>query len=126
MVVWKPNTGSVIINDCFCRSMCYKRDMRVTPMPIRLGKELAELLKEGVRRTPHKKQELIRLTLRRHLREVIDKEAVKPGKGRITNIEPWPKGLLRKIYKETAREGWDKVEEAAVRAGQKTSPSFDD
>ena len=100
--------------------------MQVTPMPIRLEKELVELLKEGTRRTPHKKQELVRLTLRRHLREVIEAEATKPAKGRITNIEPWPKGVLEKIYKETADEGWDKVEEAAVRAGQKTPPSFDD
>jgi hypothetical protein len=44
----------------------------------------------------------------------------------IKNIEPWPEGMLAKIYRETAGEGWDKVEEAAVRAGQKSPPSFDD
>ena len=100
--------------------------MAVTPMPIRMEKELVELLKEGVRRTPHKKQELVRLTLRRHLREVIEAEATRPAKGRVTNVEPWPKGVQAKIYKETAEEGWDKVEEAAVRAGQKKPPRLDD
>ena len=101
-------------------------DMQVTPIPIRLEKELVELLKEGARRTPHKKQELVRLTLRRHLREVIEAEATKPAKGRITNVEPWPKGVLAEAYRQEAAEGWDKVEEAAVRAGQKNPPSFDD
>ena len=75
--------------------------MPSTPMPIRIEKELRDLLKEGARRTPHKKQELIRLTLRKHLREVIEEEAVKPKAGRVTNIEPWPKGVLARIYKET-------------------------
>ncbi len=111
---------------CVCRAICYKKNMPVTPMPIRMEKELMDLLSEGARRTPHKKQELVRLTLRRHLREVIDTEAVSPAKGRITNIEPWPKGMLTAIYKETACEGWDTVESAAVRAGQKSPPSFDD
>ena len=95
-------------------------------MPIRMEKELTDLLKEGARRTPHKKQELIRLTLRRHLRAVIEDEAVKSGKGRITNIEPLPKGMLTKIYQEIVHEGWDEVEKAAVRAGQKRPPSMDD
>jgi hypothetical protein len=106
--------------------MCYKEDMPVTPMPIRMEKELMDLLKEGVRRTPHKKQELVRLTLRRHLREVIEEEAKPPTNGRVTNIDPWPKGFLTAIYKEIEHEGWDKVEEAAVRAGQKNPPSFED
>jgi hypothetical protein len=100
--------------------------MPVTPMPIRMEKELVDLLNEGARRTPHKKQELIRLTLRRHLRSVIEDEAVKPANGRITNIEPWAKGLLTKIHREIEHEGWDKVEKAAVRAGQKRPPSMDD
>ena len=95
-------------------------------MPVRIEKELRDLLQEGARRTPHKKQELIRLTLRRHLRDVIEEEAVKPNGGRVTNIEPWPKGTLAKIYKETEHEGWDKVEAAGVRAGQKRTPSMDD
>jgi hypothetical protein len=95
-------------------------------MPIRMEKELVDLLKEGARRTPHKKQELIRLTLRRHLRSVIENEAIKLDKGRITNVEPWPKGILTKIYQETEHEGWDKLEKAAVRAGEKRPPSMDD
>jgi hypothetical protein len=95
-------------------------------MPIRIEKQLVDLLKEGARRTPHKKQELIRITLRKHLRDVIEQEATKPGKGRVTNIEPWPPGALADAYKRTAHEGWDEVEEAAVRAGQKRRPSMDD
>jgi hypothetical protein len=91
-----------------------------------MERELVELLNEEARRTPHKKPELVRLTLRRHLREVIEAEAMKPPEGRITNVEPWPKGVLTRIYKEAAGEGWDKVEEAAARAGQKTPPSTDD
>jgi hypothetical protein len=98
--------------------------MRNTPMPIRMEKELSDLLKEGARRTPHKKQELVRLTLRRHLREVIEEESKKPAQGRVTNIEPWPKGLLAKAYKAIEHEGWDKVEEAATKA--QGAPSFDD
>jgi hypothetical protein len=100
--------------------------MSATPMPIRIEKELLTLLAEGARRTPHKKQELIRLTLRRHLREVIEAEATKPSKSRVTNIDPWPEGALTRAYKETQHEGWDKVEAAAVRAGRKKRPSMDD
>lgn len=98
--------------------------MPVTPMPIRMEKELMDLLKEGARRTPHKKQELVRLTLRRHLREIIEEEATPSKKGRVTNIEPWPEGALTAAYKATAHEGWDKVEAAAVRAQRK--PNFED
>ena len=95
-------------------------------MPIRIEKELSNLLAEGVRRTPHKKQELVRITLRRHLRDVIEEEATKPSKDRVTNIDPWPKGALARAYKETEYEGWDKVEAAAVRAASKHRPSMDD
>ena len=98
--------------------------MPATPVPIRIEKDLLTLLAEGARRTPHKKQELIRITLRRHLRDVIEAEATKPSKNRVTNIDPWPKGTLARAYKRTAHEGWDKVEAAAVRAQRK--PSFDD
>lgn len=105
--------------------MCYKSDMPVPPMPIRIEKELLDLLSEGARRTPHKKQELIRLTLRRHLKEVIEAEATSPSQARITNIEPWPKGLLAKAYKEIAHEGWDKIEAAATQATRRR-PSMDD
>ena len=56
---------------------------------------MQNLLAKGSRRTPHQKHELIRLTLRRHLRDVIEKEASSAGlKGRNTNITPWPKGSL--------------------------------
>ena len=106
--------------------MCYKSFMPISPMPIRLEKELTDLLAEGAKKTAHKKQELIRLTLRRHLRAVIEEETVLPVKGRVTNIEPWPEGALAEAYRRTAHEGWDKIEEAAVRAGQKTPPSMDD
>ena len=100
--------------------------MPIAPMPIRLEKELVDLLQEGTRRTPHKKQELIRITLRRHLRDVIDVEAKPTAKERITNVQPWPKGALKSAYREIAGEGWDTVEAAGVRAGQKRPPSFDD
>jgi hypothetical protein len=100
--------------------------MPVTPMPIRLEKELVDLLREGARRTPHKKQELIRITLRRHLREVIDAEAKPTITERITNIEPWPKGALKNAYKEIVHEGWDKIEAVAVRTAQKRPPSLED
>ena len=84
-----------------------------------------DLLADGVKRTPHKKQELVRITLRRHLREVIEAEATRPASGRVTNVEPWPEGELARIYQETAQEGWDEVEAAAVRAAQRP-PSMDD
>jgi hypothetical protein len=104
--------------------MLQLHDAGETPVPIRIEKELVDLLKEGSRRTPHKTQELIRLTLRRHLREVIEEEAVKPSP-RVTNVELWPKGMLTRIYQEIEHENWDKVEEAAVRAGQASPPSMD-
>jgi hypothetical protein len=94
-------------------------------MPIRMEKELLDLLSDGVRRTPHKKQELIRLTLRRHLKDVIEEEAMRPSQARVTNIKPWPEGLLAKAYKEIAHEGWDKIEAAAVRATRRR-PAMDD
>jgi hypothetical protein len=98
--------------------------MPATPMPIRMEKDLLDLLAEGARRTPHKKQELIRLTLRRHLQEVIDDEAGKTLQPRITNIRPWAKGALTAAYKRISFEGWDKIEDAAV-ASQR-APSFAD
>ncbi len=81
-----------------------------------MEKDLLDFLTEGARRTPHKKQELIRLTLRRHLREVIDDEAVRAPQERITTIEPWPKGALAAAYKRVASEDWDEVERAAVES----------
>jgi hypothetical protein len=84
-------------------------------MPVRFEPELQQLLREGARRTPHKKQELIRITLRRYLPKVIEQEAGKPKRKRLTNIEPWPKSTLEKAYKQIGRE-WDALEEAATRA----------
>ncbi len=98
--------------------------MPVTPMPIRMEKDLLDLLAEGARRTPHKKQELIRLTLRRHLREVIDEEAVTAPLQRITTIAPWPKGALAAAYERVSSEGWDEVEGAAV--GSQGKPGWED
>lgn len=93
-------------------------------MPIRLDKELITLLDEGVQRTPHKKQELIRLTLRRHLKKIIDEEAARQPVGRITNVDPWPKGALAAAYKSIESENWDAVENAASRS--RRPPSFED
>jgi len=81
------------------------------------------VLREGTRRTPHKKQELIRITLRRHLRSVIEEEAEEGQGQRLTNIEPWPKGLLQKAYQRVGAE-WDKLETIATRAQGK--PDFND
>jgi hypothetical protein len=105
--------------------MCYnERNMRITPTPIRMEKELLDLLSEGARRTPHKKQELIRITLRRHLRDVIAEEAVRKPDKRVTTIAPWPKGALAAAYKRVAGERWDAVEDTAVKAQGK--PSMED
>jgi hypothetical protein len=97
--------------------------MLTRPMPVRFEPELQELLREGARRTPHKKQELIRITLRRYLPKVIEQEAVESTRKRLTNIEPWPKGTLDKAYKQIGRE-WDKLEESAARSQGK--PDFND
>jgi hypothetical protein len=92
------------------------------PIPVRFEREILSLLKEGARRTPHKKQELIRITLRRYLGQVIEAEAEKPS-ARITNVEPWPKGVLEKAYKKVGKE-WDDLEEQAIQAQGK--PDFND
>jgi hypothetical protein len=89
--------------------------MLAKPMPIRFEPELQQLLDEGARRTPHKKQELIRLTLRRYLPKVIEQEADKPAQSRLTNINPLPRRTLEKAYKRMGSE-WDALEDAAVRA----------
>jgi hypothetical protein len=97
--------------------------MPSTPLPLRIEKELHETLQEGARRTPHKKQELIRITLRRHLRSVIEEEATRSGEKRLTNIAPWPKRVLEKAYKTVGSE-WDHLEGKAIRAQGK--PDFKD
>jgi hypothetical protein len=95
-----------------------------TPLPLRMEKELHDLLEEGSRRTPHKKQELIRLTLRRHLRAIIEQEAAEAHPRRITNVEPWPKGALAKAYRGVSQEGWEPIEDAAIHAQGK--PALED
>ena len=91
------------------------------PMPIRFDKDLIAALDEGARVTPHKKQELVRLTLRRYLPAVIEAETIKKEPAQVTNIRPWPKGALAKAYKKVQRENWDEIESTM----QQTSPSMD-
>jgi len=97
--------------------------MKTVPLSIRLDKQLRSLLAEGARRTSFNQRELLRRTLRLHLREVIEREAVKP-KARITNIAPWPRGALALAYKRTVDKGWERVE--AVATAAQTQPSWDD
>jgi len=96
--------------------------MATKPVPVRFDPEILSLLREGSRRTPHKKQELIRITLRRHLASVIESEASGERK-RLTNITPWPEDELRKAYRRLGRE-WDQIEDLAIVAQGK--PSFED
>jgi len=96
--------------------------MKTLPLSIRLDKELRLLLHEGSRRTPYNQRELLRRTLRLHLREVIEREALQPD-SRLTNIDPWPRGALAKAYRRVDR-AWERVEAAAtVAQGQ---PSWED
>jgi hypothetical protein len=97
--------------------------MKTIPMPVRLDQNLQNMLQEGARRTPHKKQELIRLTLRRHLREVIEQEALVESAPRLTNVEPWPKRVIEKAYRRMGKD-WNAIEDAALRAQGK--PDFND
>lgn len=102
--------------------MCYNRDMKTLPLSIRLDEDIQTLLAEGVRRTRFNKRELLRRTLRLHLREVIEQEAL-ASSARITNIAPWPRGALKKAYKRVEAD-WDKVEAAATAAQGR--PDFND
>jgi hypothetical protein len=87
--------------------------MKSIPVSIRLEEDLLSLLAEGVRRTPFNRRELMRRTLRRHLKDVIEQEAtVRP---RLTNIAPWPRGALAKAYRLVDRH-WQAVERAATSA----------
>jgi hypothetical protein len=88
--------------------------MKTMPLSIRLDKELRSLLSEGARRTRFNQRELLRRTLRLHLREVIERETVTCA-GRITNIDPWPRGALTKAYRRDDRE-WERVETEATAA----------
>ena len=97
--------------------------MKTTPVPVRLDKNLRNTLREGARRTPHKMQDLIRLTLRRHLKEVIEQESIEKNTQRLTNIEPWPKEVVIKAY-QTMGSDWDTLEALATRAQGR--PDFND
>jgi hypothetical protein len=92
------------------------------PLSIRLDKQLRSLPAEGARRTPFNQRELLRRTLRLHLRQVIEREAAAPA-ARITNIDPWPRGLLVKAYRRVDK-AWDRIEAAATAAQGR--PSWDD
>jgi hypothetical protein len=92
-------------------------------MSIRLDRQLRVLLEEGARRTPFNQRELLRRTLRLHLRDVIEREAVNP-QTRVTNVAPWRRGALAKAYKRTADRAWEQTEAAAVAA--QARPSGDD
>ena len=87
-------------------------------MPLRLDGGLTALLREGVRRTPHKQAALVRLTLRRHLRAVIDAEALRTPTVPLTDVKPWPQGTLARAHKVTAREqrAWEDAGTAAQSA----------
>jgi hypothetical protein len=97
--------------------------MKTIPVPVRLDKYLQKTLREGARRTPHKKQDLIRLTLRRYLREVIEQEAVAGPARRLTNLEPWARRVVERAYQQMGGE-WDEIETAATRA--QGTPDFKD
>jgi hypothetical protein len=107
---------------CFRSAPCYSRTMKTMPLSIRLDKQLRSLLVEGARRTPLNQRELLRRTLRLHLREVIEHEAV-PPEARITNIDPWPRGGLARAYRRADRD-WDRIEAAATTAQGR--PSWND
>ncbi|HZV35276.1 MAG TPA: hypothetical protein VFB72_11940, partial [Verrucomicrobiae bacterium] len=97
--------------------------MKTTTMPLRLEKDLRTTLREGARRTPHTMQDLIRLTLGRHLRQVIEEEIVANPAQRVTNINPWPRSVVQKAYRAMGAE-WDRLEDAATKA--QGGPDFND
>ena len=97
--------------------------MKTVPVPLRLDGDLQKLLRDGARRTPHKKQELIRMTLRRHLPEVIEQEALVNSPRRITNVDPWPESVVKQAYRRMGRD-WEAIEAVATQAQGK--PDFND
>ena len=101
---------------------CYSHSMKTLPLSIRLDKKLRSLLVEGARRTPLNQRELLRRTLRLHLREVIEREAASL-ETRITDLEPWPRGCLARAYRRVDR-AWDRTEAPATAAQGR--PSWDD
>jgi hypothetical protein len=95
--------------------------MMTTSVSLRLDKRLLSMLSKGSQRTPLKKPELIRRTLRLHLQEVIEAEALSPAP-RLSAISPWPKGALAKAYRRAGKQ-WDKVESAAAAQGTRERSS---
>ena len=93
------------------------------PIPLRLEADIQDMLKEGSQRTPHKKQELIRITLRRYLRSVVEGEARVAPIPRLTSVEPWGKAALTRAYRKPDR-AWDRIEGVATRA--QAVPGFND
>jgi hypothetical protein len=105
--------------------LCYIYFMALAPISLRLDKDIHSLLAEGGRRTPLKKQELIRRTLRNYLPRVIEQESSKP-RTRVTNVAPLPRGAMASAYRRLTRidKGWERVEEAAIKA--QGHPSWED
>ena len=95
--------------------------MVTAPVSLRLDKDILELLAEGKRRTPLNGPELIRRTLRLHLRAVIEANTAEPSK--ITSISPCPAGALKSAYQKATKD-WEHVEAAAVAA--QGAPCFED
>ena len=89
--------------------------MRTTPLPLRLEDDIQEILTEGFRRTPHKKQELIRITLRRYLRSVVEGEARVAKVPRLTSIKPWSNAALTRAYRNPDMER-NRIESIATHA----------
>lgn len=85
------------------------------PIPLRLEADIQEMLKEGSQRTPHKKQELIRITLRRYLRSVVEGEARVAAIPRLTSIKPWGNAALTRAYRKPDKAR-DRIEDIATRA----------
>ena len=96
--------------------------MKTLPLSIRLDADLRSLLAEGARRTRLNQRELLRRTLRLHLREVIESEARTTDLS-LTNVEPWRRGALTKAYRQVEKD-WEKVEVVATVAQGR--PSWDD
>jgi len=86
----------------------------MAPISLRLDRNLHNMLRDGKKRTSLNPAELIRRTLRGHLSEVIEYESREPR--RITNVAPLRRGLMAKVYKEIAHEGWDEIEAKATAA----------
>jgi hypothetical protein len=96
--------------------------MKMTPISLRLDKEIHLLLRDGKKRTPLKPAELIRRTLRDYLAKTIERESKTPP--RVTNVEPLARGVMTRIYKKIGGERWDDVEASATAA--QPLPSGDD